>query len=85
MKLNLYTIHDKVAIESGPIFQAKNDAVAYRQFQQILSKAENTDDYELLCVGEFNTETRGIQGLLIGRLVEANISMTAELEKDKGI
>ena len=37
----LYTIRDLVAEENGPIFTAKNDGVALRQFKEILTSIQN--------------------------------------------
>ena len=51
MMMYVYSIYDKVADESGPLFTAKNHAVAMRQFRSIL-KDSPSDEYELLCVGE---------------------------------
>ena len=57
MITNIYTIRDKVAEEVGPLFQAKNDAVAIRQFKQLVKDSENPEEYELLCLGDFNDQT----------------------------
>ena len=57
MITNIYTIRDKVAEEVGPLFQAKNDAVAIRQFKQLIKDSENPEEYELLCLGDFNDQT----------------------------
>ena len=60
MKTNIYTIYDVVAKESGPIFQAKNDEVAVRVFNSLISDVTNAKatDYEVYCLGEFDTEAR---------------------------
>jgi len=54
----LYTIRDKVANEAGDIFSARNDGVACRSFNKLLS--ENTyakkTDYQLLKLGSYNYE-----------------------------
>lgn len=49
--MNLYTVYDKVAEESGPLYEAKNDAVALRM---VLKYLADNPDYELFCVGEYN-------------------------------
>lgn len=61
--MNLYTIYDKLPAEGGPIFQAKNDAVAKRQFFALMSRESvlSISDYELICVGTFNTSTLEIE------------------------
>lgn len=62
MKISLFTIWDKVAEEAGPIFQAKNEAVAQRQFRFAIREAR-PDEYRLYCVGEFDTEKVMVYGL----------------------
>ena len=51
----LYTLYDKVAEEAGPLFQAKNDQVAARQSLSILAQVSDSNDFDLLKVGEFST------------------------------
>ena len=60
MKVNIYTIYDKVACEAGPIFQAKNDKVACRACDSMISEAcgNFVSDYQLWCLGSFDTEKR---------------------------
>ncbi len=58
MKVNVYTIYDVVAKECGPIYQAKNHDVAIRAFKSLISDTPNVSvlDYDLYCLGEFDTE-----------------------------
>jgi hypothetical protein len=57
MYVRLYTVYDKVAEEAGPIFQAKTDGVAMRNYQGLVqSQNLNPDDYLLYYLGTFNTE-----------------------------
>ena len=58
MKVNIYTIYDSVAKECGPIYQAKNHDVAVRDFRSLISDTPNVNplDYDLYCLGEFDTE-----------------------------
>ncbi len=60
MKVNIYTIYDKVAEECGPVFQAKNDIVANRMVDCLVKENPNIplDEYEVYCLGEFDTEKR---------------------------
>ncbi len=60
MKVNIYTIYDKVSEECGPVFQSKNDVVAYRAFKHLISEESsvNPNDYDLYCLGLFDTESR---------------------------
>jgi hypothetical protein len=60
MIYRLYTVFDKVAEEAGPIFQAKNDGVALRNFGSILqSQGLNPEDYKLLYLADYDTEGKG--------------------------
>jgi len=62
MKVGLYTIYDRVAEESGKLWEAKNDGVALRGYQMFLEKEKAEDktgvfeplDYMLTYVGEWN-------------------------------
>jgi len=58
MIVKLYVVFDKVAAEAGPVFQAKNDGVALRQYNELLVKnqVKNTEEYQLLCLGQYDTE-----------------------------
>ena len=58
MKVNVYTIYDKIAEECGPIFQAKNDKVACRACDSIISEAcgNSVSDFQLWCLGAFDNE-----------------------------
>ncbi len=60
MKVNIYTIYDKVACECGPIFQAKNDGVAFRCFMSLMKDTPTVSpsDYDVYCLGVFDTEAR---------------------------
>ncbi len=80
MKVNIYTIYDKVAEECGPVFQAKNDMVAVRMLKSMLAENPNIpiDEYEVYSLGEFDTEKRsfvpeeGYGRLAISNILEVN-------------
>lgn len=59
MKAVIYTVFDKVADEYGPLFEAKNDKVALRQFKQLIATVvvENRDDYVLYSCGTFDHDS----------------------------
>lgn len=65
MELRLYCIWDRLAKESGPIFQGKNDLVAIRSFR-IATKEINAAEVCLYYVGEYDTEKAAIVGLKSG-------------------
>ena len=74
MITNIYTIRDKVAEEVGPLFQAKNDAVAIRQFKQLIKDSENPEEYELLCLGDFNDQTIELETCKV-KVININIEV----------
>lgn len=60
MKQKIYVIFDKVAKEGSQLMLAKNDDVASRVFKNALMRelknGAKSDDYQLLCVGIYDTE-----------------------------
>lgn len=52
----LYVIYDKLAAESGPVFEAKNDQVALRQFKKAIEPASNKNEYQLYRIGAYDNE-----------------------------
>ena len=76
MKQQIYTIFDKIASEAGPLFCAKNDAVAIRNFNNLM-KADpsvNISDFTLLKVGEFDTCPVIVKGFPENKVLETNIN-----------
>lgn len=61
MMTRLYAIRDRVAQDCGPLFQARNDGVAMRHYQQFMAEVEKgfckRTDFVLLYCGDFDTET----------------------------
>jgi len=57
-KMNLYVVYDKIAGECGPVFEAKNDAVARRQYNHLVSSNPGIvqEDFELMQVGVIDKE-----------------------------
>lgn len=53
----LYVIYDTVAEEAGPVFDAKNDAVAVRACHQSLGQVSSVSEYQLICVGHICPDT----------------------------
>lgn len=52
----LYVIFDRVAQESGPVFEAKNDGVARRQYEQASANQPYAHEMMLLRIGEVDHE-----------------------------
>jgi hypothetical protein len=49
--MGLYGIVDQLSESVGPLFEAKNDAVAIRHFKMCMKKVYDPRDYILICVG----------------------------------
>lgn len=62
MEMRLYVIRDKVAEECGPVFAAVNDGIAFRQYRHLLSGCPDIMDYQLQCVGAYDT----VMGEIVG-------------------
>lgn len=75
----LYTVLDKIADESGPIFCAKNDAVANRSFNSMLKDIapNDRDSYVLYTMGTFDTDTMELEKFK-AREVMASLNMYVE-------
>jgi hypothetical protein len=64
----LYIIRDVLAGgPAGPLVVLEHDAVAVRMFQEVASEPQSMvsrflKDHELVCVGEFNRSTCGVDG-----------------------
>ena len=62
MKGKLYVIYDRVAGETNPPMLFKNDGVALRVFQSMIEKEQvKPEDYELYCIGDYDTENPPLQ------------------------
>lgn len=73
----LYVVYDSIAQLHGPIFEAVNDAVAIRNFKQMMAKSPCPEDYSLFCIGQYDSKV----GVLIvdydrqKRYVDINIML----------
>lgn len=72
-EVNLYTIYDRLAEEAGPIFHAKNDAVALRAAKNLLKDVANAADYVLHHIGFFDTKESCLIPLETVSVVEDSI------------
>lgn len=61
--MELYTIRDRVAEESGPLFEAKNKGIAIRQITKMLEGVPKASlgDYKLLYMGTYNSSAMRIE------------------------
>ena len=55
MTMNLYVIYDRLACESGPVFEAKNDSLASRAAMQML-RDQNINEFKMLKIGWIDHE-----------------------------
>lgn len=70
MKYSLYVIYDTVAKESGFPFDAKNDGVAIRKFQNFLREVEKNGsisdiEFQLRKVCEYDSESCEISSVAV--------------------
>lgn len=56
MITRLYTVRDTIAEMCGPIFSAKNDMVAMRQFAHICKEVADPSEMILMCFGVYDTD-----------------------------
>lgn len=56
--MNLYTIYDKIAEESGPIFSAVNDGIALRSYKNLVEKEGiSINEFDLVHVAQYDHRT----------------------------
>ena len=53
----IYSIKDELAQEFGPLFEAKNNDVAERYYNDLVAKTTQPEDYNLYILGEFDRDT----------------------------
>lgn len=63
--MNLYTIFDKVAEESGPIYEAINDGVARRNYVNTMRNTPShlRGDYALFRLGSYDSKNMSVEAL----------------------
>lgn len=63
--MNLYVIFDRVAEESGPVFEAKNDGTASRAARDLVVTAKGASpiEFQLLMLGTIDHEKNVINAL----------------------
>lgn len=71
MKVCIYSLFDFVAQDYGPLFEAKNDAVALRIMQH-MNFPEGCDpkDFYLMRLGMFDRETGKVNGEVTPRKID---------------
>lgn len=82
MLVGLYSIYDRVAKESGPVFQSKNDDVAVRATCSLLSDVDSIEDFILYRVGTFDVENHLIDDCDV-KIVDYEILYLSQKEKSE--
>uniref|UniRef100_UPI0040571D57 phage ORF5 protein n=1 Tax=Candidatus Electrothrix sp. TaxID=2170559 RepID=UPI0040571D57 len=84
----IYTIYDKVADDYAPIFEAKNESVAIRQYQGLLYNPKNPslfpDEYQLLKVGICKIQNGRVELLSMDNL-EIKTTLKTEVNNESSI
>lgn len=71
--MRLYVIRDIIAEESGPVFEAKNDAVARRNYGNFLQKVKaGGTEFKLMAIGEYDHDKDLLQAFPFPQEVYAN-------------
>jgi hypothetical protein len=88
MKRNLYVIYDRVAEESGPVYEAQNDGIANRRYKALMSEQTHDwfdeTDFTLFHVGEID-KTTNIINALPPREVYISLSLLNEEENAESV
>lgn len=83
MRVNLYVVYDRIAEESGPVYEAKNDGVAVRKYLQMLEKsAVRLSDYQLLCVGSIDHESNKLTAFDSPSIIAIEDSASVAIEAE---
>lgn len=78
MKTRVYSILDKVAEEYGPLFEARNDSVAMRNYKKMIAEHDvEEDEFQLYYVCEIDKDDLKI-GEIDPRRVVVNLNMEME-------
>lgn len=67
--VQVYTIYDTVALDSGPLFFAPNHETAFRNYQNTMKDVPYAADYRLLHLGSMDCTLGIINPLPIGEEV----------------
>ncbi|HEX2956326.1 MAG TPA: hypothetical protein VHO70_05825 [Chitinispirillaceae bacterium] len=79
-QMGIYVIQDVIADEVGPLFEAKNDLVALRQYSQIVEKNNlKTNEFRLLMIGTVNRNNSQVELISGFRVVSLSADAESEL------
>jgi hypothetical protein len=74
--MRLYVIRDRLAGESGPIFEAKTDDVALRNYRQVFDKnpVAHPQEFELLAIGEYDHEKEELKSYQLAKPIHMEVN-----------
>lgn len=85
--MNLYVVFDRIARESSPVNEAKNDGVAWRMFKNMMKEKEaqgvNPAEYQLLHVGVIDHETNKIEPFVPSEVTQISVEADMFREDEK--
>lgn len=83
MITKLFTIYDRLAEQSGPVFEARNVAVAQRKYTQFFKERpdDNPEEYALLCLGRIDHDANFIEPLEVPEDVTKIIEDELKIEE----
>lgn len=81
--MNLYVVYDRVAEESGPIYEAVNDGVALRQFRRLQEKMQtDPSEHWLMHIGYYDNKKNTVTGCAARQVVVAPTPGLELVEKE---
>ena len=83
--MKLYVVYDRVAEESGPVFEAKNNGVAWRKYARMLNSEKDLvkySDYMLLCVGKVDHDLNKVEGIFPAEEVIESVALVDEAQEE---
>lgn len=88
MRRNLYVIYDRVANESGPVFEAPTDGVAHRRYKSLMAEQTHEwfdeTDYTLIIVGSICKVTNIVEAIK-PKEVYINLSLLEDEENAESV
>jgi len=85
--MKLYVIYDPIAAHASPVWEAKNDAVALREFKKFASNNKDpaADDYQLYYIGEFHEERLLMESEIPARRIVTLTIEALKAEEDQPV
>ena len=84
--MRIYVIYDVVAQQGSNLFEAKNDAVALRQFNRLVKDSDFAQEFQLWYLGDYDANCDPSNDnpidLVPVRRIQANIDNSFEEEEE---